>query len=229
MSGPALIFDVDGTLAETEEGHRLAFNATFAAAGLPWTWDGDLYRQLLTVTGGKERMLHYAREHDPARLPEIEKRVGELHKAKNERYAAWVRDSGGALRPGVRELITAAKARGQKLAIATTTSQENLRALLDAAFGGVELFDVLVCGEDVQLKKPDPEVFLIALDRLEVESEDAIAFEDSLNGLKAATLAGLRTVITPSLYTAQENFSGAWRVADTLEALLQKEPELFGG
>ncbi len=220
MPMPALIFDVDGTLAETEEGHRTAFNAVFAEAGVPWNWDRRVYRDLLAVSGGKERMAHYARKYDPARLVEIEPRLAELHVAKNGHYAAWVRASGGALRPGVRELVARSRARGQKLAIATTTSRANLAALLEAAFGAEAeaLFPVRVVGEDVKAKKPDPEVYMIALSELGVGPEDAIAFEDSLNGLRAATAAGLRTVVTPSLYTSHENFAGAWRLLPDLTA-----------
>ncbi len=220
MPMPALIFDVDGTLAETEEGHRAAFNAVFDDLGVPWSWDRQVYRDLLAVSGGKERMAHYARKYDPARAAEIEPRLAELHVAKNGHYAAWVRASGGGLRPGVRELIARAHARGQKLAIATTTSRANLAALLEAAFGAEAeaLFPVRVVGEDVKAKKPDPEAYIIALSELGIGPEEAIAFEDSLNGLRAATAAGLRTVVTPSLYTSHENFAGAWRLLPDLTA-----------
>jgi len=231
MALPALIFDVDGTLAETEEGHREAFNSVFAAHHIPWHWDREVYRELLRVTGGKERMLHYARQHDPERLPEIERRLAELHADKNARYGEWVRAHGGGLRPGVRELIAAAQSRGQPLAIVTTTSRSNIEALLEAAFGaeGKTKFSAIVCGEDVGAKKPDPEAYLIALDTLALESEDAIALEDSRNGMRAAIAAGLRTVITPSFYSAHENFAGAWRVFETLEVATREEPALLGG
>lgn len=231
MALPALIFDVDGTLAETEEGHRVSFNAVFAANDIPWNWTQEVYRELLRVAGGKERILLFARQHDPERVPEIEKRVGELHAQKNARYGEWVRAKSGGLRAGVRELIAAAQSRGQPLAIATTTSRSNIEALLEAAFGpeGKTKFAAIVCGEDVGAKKPDPEAYLIALDTLMVESEDAIAIEDSRNGMRAAMAAGLRTVIVPSFYSAQENFTGAWRVFETLEAAMREEPELLGG
>ncbi len=213
----ALIFDVDGTLAETEEGHREAFNAVFADYGLPWVWDRELYRELLRVTGGKERILHYARTRDPERLAETAARMAAVHEAKNARYAQWVRASGGALRPGVRRLIEEARASGLRLAIATTTSRANVEALLGAAFGGNVVFDVMVCGEDVHRKKPDPEVYAVALRRLELPAEACLAFEDSRNGLLAARAAGLRTVLTPSAYSAGEDVSEAWVVARDLD------------
>jgi len=213
----ALLFDVDGTLAETEEGHREAFNAVFAAFGIPWRWAQEHYRDLLRVTGGKERMLHHARAHDPQALPAIEARLDDLHKAKNARYAEWVKSSGGALRPGVRRLVEEAHARGLRLAIVTTTSRANIEALLSAAFGGAGLFDLIVCGEDVRRKKPDPEAYLLALQRLGLPAESCVAFEDSRNGLIAARAAGLRVVVTPSLYSAHEDFAGASALARDLD------------
>ena len=164
----ALLFDVDGTLAETEEGHREAFNAVFAEAGLEWRWDRAHYRDLLRVTGGKERMLHHARLHDPGRLAAVEAQLEPLHKAKNARFSRWMKASGGALRPGVRRLIDEAKAAGLRLGVVTTTSRANLEALLAAGFGGEALFDVIVCGEDVRRKKPDPEAYELALARLDL-------------------------------------------------------------
>ena len=123
----ALLFDVDGTLAETEEGHREAFNNMFIEAGLPWLWDQAHYRDLLRVTGGKERLLHHARLKDPERLAAVEARLEALHKAKNARFAQWMKASGGALRPGVRRLIDEAKAAQLRLAVVTTTSRANLK------------------------------------------------------------------------------------------------------
>jgi len=229
MPAPALIFDVDGTLAETEEGHRCAFNQTFVEFSIPWDWDQELYRRLLHVSGGEERMRHYAELCDPARLPYLDGHIKTMHAAKNAYYAEWLRKNKGGLRPGVRELIEAAQAREQKLGIAATTSRANLEALLDAAFGpeGRTLFAATVCGEDVEHKKPDPEAYWLVLECLDVEPADAIAFEDSLNGLKSATSAGLRTLVTPSLYTAHDSFPGAWRQFETIEVALREEPDLF--
>ncbi len=215
----ALLFDVDGTLAETEEGHRRAFNDVFAAFDIPWVWTPDHYRELLRVTGGKERMLHHARRHDPERLASVAARLDALHAAKNARYARWMREGGGAPRPGVRRVIAEAGARGLRLAIVTTTSRSNVDALLDAMFGpdGRERFAVVVTGEDVSKKKPDPEAYRLALRRLGLAAEHGVAFEDSRNGLLAARAAGLRTVVTPSFYTAHEDFTGAALVARDLD------------
>jgi HAD superfamily hydrolase (TIGR01509 family) len=223
----ALLFDVDGTLAETEEGHRQAFNEVFATSGIPWRWEQDHYRELLRVTGGKERMLHHARAHDPERLATIQERLAALHEAKNERYACWVEASGGALRPGVRRLIEEARSRGLRVAIVTTTSRANVEALLRAAALGP--FDAVVCGEDVAKKKPDPEAYEIALRRLALPAEACVAFEDSRNGLLAARAAGVRTVVTPSLYSAGEDFAGAWLVARDLDHVGEDGPLTIDG
>jgi len=219
MALQALLFDVDGTLAETEEGHRRAFNDIFVEAGVPWIWDHAHYRDLLRVAGGKERMLHHARQHDPQRLATVEAQLEPLHRAKNARFAEWMKASGGALRPGVRRLIEEAKADGLRLAIVTTTSRANLEALLGAAFGGAALFDVIVCGEDVKRKKPDPEAFEMALARLQLAPQEALAFEDSRNGLLAARGAGVKVVVTPSVFSHGEDFREASLLVSNLEQL----------
>jgi HAD superfamily hydrolase (TIGR01509 family) len=226
MALRALIFDVDGTLAETEEGHRQAFNEVFAEFAIPWRWDREHYRDLLRVTGGKERMLHHARTRDPQRFAVVEANIDALHRSKNARYAGWVRTSGGALRPGVRRLIEEARASGLKLAIATTTSRPNVEALLTAAFDGQGpgLFAAIVCGEDVAQKKPDPEVFWAALEKLALPPRECIAFEDSRNGLLAARAANLRVVVAPSLYSANEDFEGATLIARDLDHAIEDRP-----
>ncbi len=218
MALQALIFDVDGTLAETEEFHRAAFNDVFQRFALPWVWDRAVYADLLKVTGGKERLLHFAAHHDPARLADTQARIGELHRAKNELYAEYVRRGGGALRPGVRRLIGEARDKGVRLAIATTTSRANIEALLSAAFGDDPPFEILVCGEDVAKKKPDPEAYWLALEKLGLSEQDCVALEDSKNGLAAARAAGLATIVTPGLYTAQEDFCGATLIAADLDS-----------
>jgi HAD superfamily hydrolase (TIGR01509 family) len=203
----ALIFDVDGTLAETEELHREAFNATFAAAGLDWHWDQPLYAELLSVTGGKERMTHFQARAGitPALPPE---RIAALHADKTARYTARVNAGGMALRPGIRRLLTEARDAGLKLAIATTTSRPNVEALLAAA-GPLPPFDVIASGDEVRAKKPAPDVFLLALDRLGLPADDCVAFEDTLNGVRSARGAGLRTVVTVSAYGGRGPFPDA--------------------
>ncbi|MER2606714.1 MAG: HAD-IA family hydrolase [Siculibacillus sp.] len=218
MGPKVLIFDVDGTLAETEEIHRAAFDRAFAEDGLDWRWDVDLYRALLRVTGGKERIRARADALglDRAALPD--ERIARLHARKTEIYGATVRAGGCVLRPGVEALIRSAHAVGRRLAVVTTTSRPNVEALLAATLGadGPALFAVTICGEDVAAKKPAPDAYLLALERLGVAAAECLAFEDSWNGLTAARAAGLATIVTPSLYTEGEDFTGAARVLPDL-------------
>ena len=211
MRPKAILFDVDGTLAETEEVHRAAFNATFAEAGLDWVWDEALYRDLLKVTGGKERMRHHA---DRTGTVLSDATIAATHAAKTRRYARLVRDGACALRPGVEAAIRGAHAQGIRLAIATTTSHPNVDALLAATLEreGKALFEVIAAGDDVPRKKPAPDVYLLALERLGLPAEDCIAVEDSANGVASARAAGIAVWVTPSLYTAHETFAGATKV-----------------
>lgn len=220
MALEALIFDVDGTLAETEETHRLALNETFAAFGLPWIWDQTTYRRLLNVMGGKERLKHFIENDRPPKADEARSRLDEIHADKNRRYGAFVRDGRVALRPGVERLIGEARTAGVRLAIATTTSLPNVEALLDATLGarGPALFETIATGDSVGAKKPAPDIFLLALERLLLAPTAAIAVEDTVYGLRAATDAGLKSLVTPSFYSDDQDFSGAAAVFDSLGA-----------
>jgi beta-phosphoglucomutase-like phosphatase (HAD superfamily) len=201
MSLAALIFDVDGTLAETEEAHRIAFNAAFAAAGLSWHWDQSLYAKLLAVTGGKERIKYFLTDFGGA--PTLDAAtIANLHADKTARYTAAVAGGGLVLRPGIRRLLDEAEKAGLRLAIATTTSPANVTALLHATLGphGPERFAVIGAGDCVPAKKPAPDIYHYVLDRLNLPAASCIAFEDTPNGLLAASGAGIRTIITLSLY-----------------------------
>lgn len=211
----ALIFDVDGTLAETEELHRRAFNEAFAGAGLDWRWDTALYGRLLEVTGGKERMRHYAATHGRAIDDDAIKR---LHADKTARYVAAVEGGAMALRPGVARLLHEAHAAGLRLAIATTTSLENVTALLRTTLGpdGAGLFECIGAGDMVRVKKPAPDVYQFVLDKMRLAPDRCIAFEDTPNGLRAARGASISTVITTSLYGGTAGFEDAMLVVDGL-------------
>jgi HAD superfamily hydrolase (TIGR01509 family) len=210
----ALIFDVDGTLAETEEIHRLAFNEAFAAAGLPWEWDQATYGKLLAVTGGKERMAHFqSLDGKEAKLSPAE--IAALHADKTARYTARVAQGGLALRPGIRRLLNEAKEAGLRLALATTTSHPNVDALL-AACAPVPEFDVIAAGDDVPAKKPAPDIYTLALERLDLPPEACIAIEDTQNGVRSALGAGLRCLVTASVYGGAGPFPGAIAVLSDL-------------
>lgn len=210
----ALIFDVDGTLADTEQdGHRIAFNAAFEAAGLDWHWDVARYGELLAVTGGKERIRYYLSRSHPALLNEagIDLRIAELHRAKTALYSKFVAAGALPLRPGVARLIAEAHAAGLRLAIATTTTPENVAVLLEHSLapGSSAWFEVIGAGDVVPAKKPAPDIYQWVLERLRLPATACLAFEDSENGLLAARAAGLATVITVNAYTAQQDFSAA--------------------
>lgn len=220
----ALIFDVDGTLAETErDGHRPAFNAAFAEHGLDWQWGETLYGGLLAITGGKERMRHYAEHYAPeiAARPDIDTLIKQLHAAKTAHYVRLVGEGRLSLRPGVAELIAAARAAGIRLAIATTTSPENVTALLDASLapGSSDWFEVIGAGDIVAAKKPAPDIYHWVLDRLALPASACLAIEDSENGLGAALGAGLRCLVTVGEYTRGQDFSGAAAVVENLEGI----------
>ncbi|MFN3723212.1 MAG: HAD-IA family hydrolase [Paracoccaceae bacterium] len=214
----ALIFDVDGTLAETEELHRRAFNDAFAAQGLLWHWTQRDYHRLLKVTGGKERIAAHmaAIGADPARVD-----IPALHADKTARYTALMAQGEIALRPGVQGLIDAAQSHGVRLAIATTTSRPNVDALAQAIWGrpAEDLFGVIACGDEVAAKKPAPDVYRLALGRLGVVPARAVALEDSRNGLLSAQAAGIGVIVTPSAYTGDEVFDGALAVLPGLDHL----------
>ncbi len=209
----ALLWDVDGTLAETErDGHRVAFNLAFEALGLPWRWDEVHYGRLLAITGGRERLLHdmQSRSDAPALSQQREALAAELHARKNAHYAQLVRQ-GMPLRPGVRELLDEGAADGVRMAITTTTSRSNVDARLGAHFGPrwAGRFDAVVCGEDVQRKKPDPEVFERALQRLRLGPLEALALEDSPGGVAAARAAHVPVLVTLSAYFEGATLEGA--------------------
>jgi HAD superfamily hydrolase (TIGR01509 family) len=216
----ALILDVDGTLAETEEAHRQAFNEAFAQTGLDWRWGRTVYKQLLRVAGGKERIRAFDRmRQTDAAMSDAE--IAELHRIKTARYLELVAKGGCSLRPGVAALLAGAEARGQRLAIATTTSRANIEALLSVALGRdwAGRFTAVVAGEDAPRKKPAPDVYFETLARLGLRGSDCIAIEDSGNGLRAAELAGIPVVITRSVYFHDDDFSKALIAVDDLSEL----------
>jgi HAD superfamily hydrolase (TIGR01509 family) len=221
MTFKAIIFDVDGTLSETEDTHRKAFNEAFDKKGLPWHWDHRLYRQLLAVSGGKERIRHFIDVHDPERLhsKDLDGYIRDLHAAKTAIYTRMIADGEAKLRPGVRPLIDKSSAAGIRLAIATTTSLPNVEALLLSTYGdqGIDKFEVICAGDVIEQKKPAPDIYLLALDKLDLPAKDCVAIEDSRNGLLSAHQAGIATVITPSIYTDDQNFDEAVLVTGKLD------------
>ncbi|MCJ2071153.1 HAD-IA family hydrolase [Methylobacterium sp. J-030] len=213
----ALIFDVDGTLAETEDLHRQAFNRAFAEVGLPWRWDAALYADLLTVMGGKERLAHFIDTQHAAEAEALHALAPDIHARKTAAYGALVAENRLPLRPGIARLIAEARAAGLRLAVATTTSRPNVDRLLAVNFPpGNTPFDVIAAGDAADRKKPAPDVFLLALAGLDVAAAEAVAFEDSAAGISSARAAGLPVLATRSRYTDSHALDGAFSAVSDL-------------
>ncbi|MEK6595088.1 MAG: HAD-IA family hydrolase, partial [Pseudomonadota bacterium] len=190
----AVLFDVDGTLADTEQdGHRLAFNAAFKQFNLDWNWDINLYGELLQITGGKERVRYYMERYTPEALNknDLTDWITSLHKTKTKYFESLMEHGNIPLRPGVARLIHELRHEKIKLAIATTTTMENVTALLKSTLGkeSIGWFDVIGAGDIVPMKKPAPDIYRWVLTQLELTAPQCIAIEDSENGLKSALAA----------------------------------------
>ena len=217
----ALIFDVDGTLADTErDGHRPAFNCAFAEAGLDWDWSISLYGELLAIAGGKERIQFYLNQYRPDFQPptSVDKFIASLHAAKTKYYQQLVAEGAIPLRPGVRRLLEEARTQRMRLAIATTTSLPNVTALLQHALASdaPEWFEVIAAGDIVPAKKPAPDIYQYVLRVMGLSAQECLAFEDSHHGLIAATQVSLKTIVTVNDYTRTQDFSGAKLVLNHL-------------
>lgn len=217
----ALIFDVDGTLADTEkDGHRVAFNLAFQEAKLNWDWTPELYGKLLAVTGGKERIRYYLEEFNAEfQKPEnFDDFVIGLHAAKTRYYTQLLSEGKIPLRSGVERLIQEARDAGMRLAIATTTTPENVTALLTHTLGEASIgwFEVIGAGDVVPAKKPAPDIYDYVMEAMSLTPESCIAFEDSYNGTQSACRARLTTLVTTNDYTLEDDFSGAAVVLDQM-------------
>jgi beta-phosphoglucomutase-like phosphatase (HAD superfamily) len=217
----AILWDVDGTLAETErDGHLIAFNAAFEELSVPWRWSEQRYGELLRIAGGFERLL-YDMQSQPLAPGDSDGRLElatRIHRRKNSIYAARVASGAIALRPGVPELMDDCEAAGVRMAIVTTTSRGNVDALLGKLLGPQwqRSFAAVVCAEDAPEKKPNPQAYRVALERLGLGPAEVVAIEDSPAGLEAARAVGVAVVISRSWFFASDAMPGALAVGPNL-------------
>lgn len=224
MTLKALLWDVDGTLAETEDqGHRVAFNLAFKAVGLNWRWDSELYGDLLKVTGGKERLLAWWRRIDPegAAAPDVARRVADLHERKTAFYVDLLARRAVKLRPGVSAVLDGAHAAGLRQAIATTTTPANVTQLIDVTLGGRghRVFEVVGAGDVVPKKKPAPDIYHWVVAQLGLQPHECLAIEDSAMGVEAAVAAGVPVLLARSRYTGTMVIPGAVADLPSLEGV----------
>jgi HAD superfamily hydrolase (TIGR01509 family) len=217
----AVFFDCDGTLVDTErDGHRVAFNQTFARFGLDIEWDADLYGKLLKVGGGKERMRHYFEQHGwpGAGQDDRDAFIRVLHKEKTARFMSLAREGKLPLRPGVARFVDEALDAGLLVAVCSTSNEDSVRTVVDTGLGidRVRRFSGIFAGDAVERKKPHPAIYLLAADTLSVAPADCLVVEDTRIGLLAAKAAGMTCLVTPSPYSAGEDFAEADRVAPEL-------------
>ena len=221
---PALIFDCDGVLADTERyGHLPAFNRTFADFGIPVQWSDEEYARKVLIGGGKERMASLLTPEFVAAndLPTDQAGQRELlarwHRHKTAAYTELVAAGAMPARPGIARIVEEAAAAGWQLAVASTSAEPSVRAVLSHAVGPDRAAEFAVfAGDVVPAKKPDPAIYRLAVTSLGAQPNQVVVVEDSANGLRAAVGAGLRCIVTVSTYTTDEDFTGAALVVSSL-------------
>lgn len=209
----ALIFDCDGVLVDTErDGHRVAFNKAFAEKGYPIEWDVEVYAELLKIAGGKERMRHYFNQTSwPAEIADKDALIKELHKLKTDLFMRIIESGELPLRPGVARLVDEAIAGGIRMAVCSTSNERAVNLVVERLLGPERKarFDAILAGDVVSRKKPDPEIYKLALQRLALQADECVVVEDSRNGLLAAKAAEMYCVVTTNGYTKDEDFTEA--------------------
>ena len=216
----ALIFDCDGVLVDTErDGHRVAFNRAFSAQKLGVEWSVEEYAGLLKVAGGKERIKHYFNIHGwPGTVEDREKFIREMHKFKTNLFMEIISSGELKLRLGVARIVDEAIAANILLAVCSTSNERAVNLIVEKLLGEKrkKYFSAILAGDVVSRKKPDPEIYVLALEKLKVNPEECVVIEDSRNGLLAARGAGMHCIVTTNGYTEKEDFAGADLVVQEL-------------
>jgi HAD superfamily hydrolase (TIGR01509 family) len=216
----ALIFDCDGVLVDTErDGHRVAFNMAFAKKGLNIEWDVQLYGELLEVAGGKERMRHYFNTHQwPENITDKNDLIIDLHRLKTECFMQIIESCQLPLRPGVARVVDEAIAENITLAVCSTSHERAVNLIVERLLGAERRarFAAIFAGDVVSRKKPDPEIYNLAVNQLNLELTRCVVVEDSRNGFLAAQAAGMHCIVTTNGYTEHEDFSRADLVVSEL-------------
>ncbi len=206
----AAFFDMDGVIIDTErDGHRPAFNMTFKEFGFSDEWSVDYYHELLQIGGGKERMKHHLQTHGfskPVAPDQVDELIKNMHKRKTTIFVDLIASGKLPLRPGVHRFMKEAMTAGLKLAVCTTANEQAVNAVLQKALSDIK-FDVVLAGDIVSKKKPDPEIYNLALSKTGLKPDQAFVVEDSRNGVLAAKAAGMRVVVTTNYYTENEDVS----------------------
>ena len=214
-----VIFDMDGTLADTEEVHRQAFNLAFDDFNLNWHWSRKEYADLLVISGGKERMRQYALDCTDFKMPpDLDDYVAGIHKLKTSHYARMLVEGHVKLRPGVKRILEECRTTGLKLAIATSSQLSNVTTLMDNNLPSdwESWFDIIVSCDIVEAKKPSPAVYLHVLEKMKVSADECLALEDTRNGFLSAQAAAIKTIITTHYFTQNNDFKGAALIVDNL-------------
>ena len=216
----AVLFDVDGTIAETEDLHRISFNEAFKEFNLDWYWDEPIYKELINIGSGEKRIMYYIKRAWPEMLDykNLSKYIDSIHKVKNEIFEDFILESEIEMRPGVMRLINELKEKNIRMAIVSSTSENNLITLFERGLGvdPKSTFDLIAHGDCTKNKRPSPEIYEWILERLRLPSQSCIAIEDSLRGVESAKNANINTIVTPSIFTKEETFEGAKLVVSDL-------------
>ena len=206
----AVFFDIDGVIIDTErDGHRVSFNMTFKEFGFSDEWGVDYYHELLQIAGGKERMKHHLETKGfskPVPAPEVDELIKAMHKRKTAIFVDLIESLKLPLRPGVHRFMQEAMQAGLKIAVCTTSNEQAAKAVTERALPDIK-FDLVLAGDVVSRKKPDPEIYNLALSKLGLKPEEVMVVEDSKNGVAASKAAGIKTIVTTNVYTEKEDVS----------------------